>query len=208
VLARASLTLLALAAAAPALGGCITLSLGTGLAVGPADARDAVTPTFSFGAGFALELPRHVQARERDAPRVLRLGAGVGASLMGVRTAAGASNAMTGPVYVRADATFVRLSERALLRATVLVDGPGASLEHDPQGAVGTYDVPSGTAWSALGGPTLQLVMGDEGSFLFTTGLRVHALSGDPFDASVLFGPELLVSAELDLRALFGGRRR
>lgn len=187
--------------------GCFTLSMGTGLAVGPEGARDAVTPTFSFGVGVALEIPHDVRPSDDDSPRSVRVATGFGLSLVGMRTAAASNNAITGPVFLRTDVTVLPLGEHALLRATLMIDGPGTSLESDPQGAIGTYDVPRSVAWSFLGGPTLQLVAGDEGSLFFTTGVRVHALSGDRFESTTLWGPELLVAADLDMRRLIGGGR-
>lgn len=203
------LALLALLPAAGVATGCVTMSLGSGLAAPSSPARDSVYPTIAIGLGVAIDLPHDVRPSEPDSPRLVRLGVGTGASFTGIRTDLGTIDAITGPVYARTDVTFWRLSERALLRASLEIDGPGVAVERDPLGALGPYDVPHGTAVGFLGGVTLEVVAEDVGAAFFTAGLRVHSVGGDQIPTTTFVGPELAVAFDFDLPKLLrrGGDR-
>jgi hypothetical protein len=191
----------------PLPAGCITLGLGSGLAVTPSSADAAVAPTFGVDLGVAIELPHHLQGTRPPSPRTVRIAAGIGSSMTGLTTDQGAVNAMTGPIFVRTDATFVHLGPRALLRATALLEGPGWDLERDPRGAIGAYDVPNSTVIGALAGVTLELPTERHVALLVTTGLRMHSIAGDQLETMMLFGPELRIAADIDVMRVFAGAR-
>jgi len=193
-----------LVALAASSGGCISISLGSGFVVPPADARDAIEPSFTFAPGAVVDLPHDVRPSDPDAPRLIRLVLGVGVALTGVRDAQGALNVNAGPVFLRADVTVLRLSEALLLRGTAQVGGPGLDVQRDPVGALGSYDVPSVSAWAALFGGTLEVVTGKQANLLMTLGLGVHTFAGDRIETTTMLGPELHVSLDLDLFRLFG----
>ena len=199
-----ALRLALLLSLSPLTTGCITVALGSGFAVPPAQARDAIVPTFTFTPGFVVDLPHDVQPSERDAPRLVRVALGLGGALTGVRNRQGAVNSTAGIVFLRADATVLRLSDAALLRATVQVAGPGLDVQRDPVGALGPYDVPNGSAWAALFGGTLELLTRKQANLLITLGVGVHRFAGDRIDATTMFGPELHVALDADLFRLFG----
>lgn len=193
---------------APAQAGCITLGLGSGLAVTPASADAAVAPTFGVDLGVAIELPHHVRDSRPPAPRTVRIAAGFGSSMTGLSTDQGAVNAMTGPIFLRTDVTFLHLGPRALLRATARVEAPGWDLERDPIGAVGPYDVPHSTAIGALAGLTLELPTERSVALLVTAGLRMHSFAGDQLESTLLFGPEIAIAADIDVMRVFAGARQ
>lgn len=192
-----------LAVLALATSGCFTVGLGSGLAVG----GGTVAPTFGLDLGVAIDLPHHVQPSDRDSPRVARLELGVGSSLVGLHGDQGALNAMTGPLFVRADVTVLRLGEQGLLRATGLFEGPGWDLERDPQGAIGPHEVPGSSAYGGLLGVTGELVTDRAVALFATLGARVHAFAGDRIEATTLWGPELRIGADIDVTKIFAGSR-
>ncbi len=201
-------TLVACLLCAPLAGGCITVGLGTGLAVGPSGAEDVVSPTFGLDLGVAIELPHHVRLSDPDSPRTVRIEVGVGSSMVGLVTEQGALNAMTGPLFLRTDATFLRLGQKGLLRATALVELPGWDLERDPAGAIGAYDVPNSHAIGGLAGVTGELVTERSVSLFATMGLRMHSIGGDQIETTTLFGPELRIGADIDVIRVFAGERQ